>query len=182
MPLVARCTSFLKLPRSRLSSSFAESDCVARERRRVSSRLQGKRRFPPPWDIEEANASCFIVKDQNGRALAYVYYEEEPGRRAAAKPRWPRRPSRPPSPRRSPIFQKSGTSIAADPRNKMAPTLSARAPSMLTIHSVRVAVRGEVVNSEAIAGPPRAGLAHPATSPRRLPPTSLSCRSPRINN
>ena len=20
------------------------------------------RRFPPPWDIEEANASCFIVK------------------------------------------------------------------------------------------------------------------------
>jgi hypothetical protein len=28
------------------------------------------RRFPPPWDIEEANASCFIMKDQNGRALA----------------------------------------------------------------------------------------------------------------
>jgi len=24
------------------------------------------RRFPPPWDIEEANASCFIVKDNNG--------------------------------------------------------------------------------------------------------------------
>ena len=26
------------------------------------------RRFPPPWDIEEANASCFIVKDNNGQA------------------------------------------------------------------------------------------------------------------
>jgi hypothetical protein len=28
------------------------------------------RRFPPPWDVEEANASCFIVKDNNGQALA----------------------------------------------------------------------------------------------------------------
>ena len=26
------------------------------------------RRFPPPWDIEEANASCFIVRDKNGQA------------------------------------------------------------------------------------------------------------------
>ena len=43
------------------------------------------RRFPPPWDIEEANAACFIVKDNNGHALAYVYFENEAGRRAAAK-------------------------------------------------------------------------------------------------
>jgi hypothetical protein len=43
------------------------------------------RRFPPPWDIEEANAACFIVKDNSGHALAYVYFEQEPGRRAAAK-------------------------------------------------------------------------------------------------
>jgi DNA-directed RNA polymerase specialized sigma24 family protein len=28
---------------------------------------------------------CFIVRDANGQALAYVYFEEEPGRRAAAK-------------------------------------------------------------------------------------------------
>jgi hypothetical protein len=27
---------------------------------------------------------CFIVRDANGQALAYVYFEEEPGRRAAA--------------------------------------------------------------------------------------------------
>ena len=43
-----------------------------------------RRRFPPPWDIEEANAACFIVKDNNGQALAYVYFENEHGRRTAA--------------------------------------------------------------------------------------------------
>jgi hypothetical protein len=30
------------------------------------------------------NDACFIVKDRNGCALAYVYYEEESGRRSAA--------------------------------------------------------------------------------------------------
>ena len=42
------------------------------------------RRFPSPWDIEEANASCFIIKDNNGQALAYMYFESDPGRRTAA--------------------------------------------------------------------------------------------------
>ena len=42
------------------------------------------RRFPPPWSVDEADACC-IVRDANGQALAYVYYEEEPGRRAVAK-------------------------------------------------------------------------------------------------
>ena len=42
------------------------------------------RRFPPPWTIEEANNACFIVKDHNDQALAYVYFEHEPGRRTAA--------------------------------------------------------------------------------------------------
>jgi hypothetical protein len=28
------------------------------------------RRFPPPWDIEEHNRSRFIVRDNNGQALA----------------------------------------------------------------------------------------------------------------
>ena len=42
------------------------------------------RRFPPPWSVEETDA-CFIVRDESGQALAYVYFEEEPGRRAAAK-------------------------------------------------------------------------------------------------
>ena len=43
-----------------------------------------RRRFPPPWTFEDYNDACFIVKDKNGHALAYVYYEEEPGRRSAA--------------------------------------------------------------------------------------------------
>lgn len=42
-----------------------------------------ERRFPPPWSVEETDA-CFIVRDANRQALAYVYCEEEPGRRAAA--------------------------------------------------------------------------------------------------
>jgi hypothetical protein len=42
------------------------------------------RRFPPPWDIEEHNRNCFIVQDNNGQALAYVYFEAEPRRRTAA--------------------------------------------------------------------------------------------------
>ena len=45
-------------------------------------RTMNARRFPPPWSIEERRA-CFIVKDGNGQALAYVYFEEEPGRRSA---------------------------------------------------------------------------------------------------
>ena len=40
------------------------------------------RRFPPPWTIDD-NGACFIVRDANGQALAYVYYEDEPDRRMA---------------------------------------------------------------------------------------------------
>jgi hypothetical protein len=42
------------------------------------------RRFPPPWTVEELDA-CFVVRDHNGQKLAYVYFEDEPGRRSAAK-------------------------------------------------------------------------------------------------
>jgi hypothetical protein len=42
------------------------------------------RRFPPPWSVEERPA-CYIVKDATGFDVAFVYYEEEPGRRTAAK-------------------------------------------------------------------------------------------------
>jgi hypothetical protein len=42
------------------------------------------RHFPPPWKADD-NGACFIVKDRNGQVLAYVYYEEEQGRRSAAK-------------------------------------------------------------------------------------------------
>jgi hypothetical protein len=44
-----------------------------------------RRRFPPPWSAEELNDACFVVKDSKGQKLAYVYFEEEAGRRSAAK-------------------------------------------------------------------------------------------------
>ena len=38
-------------------------------------RFPAARRFPPPWSADETDA-CFIVRDHNGQALAYVF---EPG-------------------------------------------------------------------------------------------------------
>ena len=43
-----------------------------------------QRHFPPPWSVEEGETD-FVVKDNDGQQLAYVYYENEPGRRSAAK-------------------------------------------------------------------------------------------------
>jgi hypothetical protein len=47
------------------------------------------RRFPPPWSVDDPDPKlgrpCYIVRDANGQQLAYVYFEDEPGRRAAAK-------------------------------------------------------------------------------------------------
>ena len=48
--------------------------------------MTNPRRFPSPWTIEELNDACFVVKDSADQQLAYIYYEEEPGRRSAAKP------------------------------------------------------------------------------------------------
>jgi hypothetical protein len=42
------------------------------------------RRFPPPWLIAELEA-CFVVIDSAEQKLAYVYFEDEPGRHSAAK-------------------------------------------------------------------------------------------------
>jgi hypothetical protein len=46
--------------------------------------MPSPRRFPPPWTLEENNDAYFIVRDKNGQALGYFYFEEEPGRRSAA--------------------------------------------------------------------------------------------------
>ena len=42
------------------------------------------RRFPAPWTAE-VTPNCFIVRDANGQALSYIYYECQPGPRSAAK-------------------------------------------------------------------------------------------------
>jgi hypothetical protein len=46
--------------------------------------VPAERRFSPPRSVE-ATESCFIVRDADGHALAYVYFEEEPGRRAGGQ-------------------------------------------------------------------------------------------------
>ncbi len=48
--------------------------------------MTDRRRFPPPWTPSELdNASAFVVTDGTGQRLAYVYFEEEPGRQRAAE-------------------------------------------------------------------------------------------------
>ena len=47
--------------------------------------MASPRRFPPPWSLEELNDACFVVIDSAGQKLAYVYFEDEPGGRLAAK-------------------------------------------------------------------------------------------------
>jgi hypothetical protein len=42
------------------------------------------RSFPPPWSPEE-HSGYYVIRDRNGRGLAYIYYEHEPGRRSTAK-------------------------------------------------------------------------------------------------
>jgi hypothetical protein len=55
------------------------------DRRNVTA---GSHRFPPPWSVDEADPKlerrCFIVRDANGQALVYFYFDNEAGRRAAA--------------------------------------------------------------------------------------------------
>ena len=43
-----------------------------------------RRRFPPPWTVEEYRGISYIVPDVNNFPAAYVYFKSESGRRAAA--------------------------------------------------------------------------------------------------
>jgi hypothetical protein len=40
--------------------------------------------FAPPW-TSEVTPNYYVVRDANRQQLAYVYFENEPGRRSAAK-------------------------------------------------------------------------------------------------
>ena len=51
--------------------------------------MTSPRRFPPPWSAE-VTPNWFIVRDADGQQRAYIYFEDEPGRRSAAKLLTPR--------------------------------------------------------------------------------------------
>src|SRR5215469_15629056 len=71
----------------RANRSSAPALIPATRARRDGSALSGAmtaRRFPPPWLIAELEA-CFVVIASAGQKLADVYFEDEPGRRSAAK-------------------------------------------------------------------------------------------------
>jgi hypothetical protein len=76
-------------PNLRASSSYVEPERMCGLHRRAGAArrilvLVTSRRFPPPRTVEESDA-CFVVTDSTGQKLAYVYFEDEPGRRSAAK-------------------------------------------------------------------------------------------------
>jgi hypothetical protein len=39
----------------------------------------------PPWSIEELGGECFVVRDANGQALSYVYFNDDPHLREVSK-------------------------------------------------------------------------------------------------
>jgi hypothetical protein len=56
----------------------------------LQSRQRGKndRQSPLPTALDSRghwHRAAFVIKDGTGQGLAYVYYEEEPGRRSTAK-------------------------------------------------------------------------------------------------
>jgi hypothetical protein len=57
---------------------------VPRAPQSAGDHLTRSRRFPPPWSVEE-EAAYYVVRDHDGQQLGYVYFEEGPGRRSAAK-------------------------------------------------------------------------------------------------
>jgi hypothetical protein len=46
--------------------------------------MSPRRRYPPPWKIEEGSES-YVVTDATGQRLAYIYFENEPQRRSIMK-------------------------------------------------------------------------------------------------
>ena len=43
--------------------------------------MTSARRFPPPWSVDELK-KLFVVKDASGRALAYLYFDDDRYRRS----------------------------------------------------------------------------------------------------
>ena len=70
-------------PADREQRAHIIGDWLQTEARFIARAMQ-PRRFPPPWTIDDTH-SCFTVQDADRQALAHVYFEAEPDRRAAAK-------------------------------------------------------------------------------------------------
>ena len=49
-----------------------------------SSDMAPRRRYPPPWRIQE-NDESYIVMDASGQRLAFIYFEDEPVRQSSMK-------------------------------------------------------------------------------------------------
>lgn len=49
-----------------------------------TSIMSPRRRYPPPWKIEEGGES-YIVTDATGQRLAFIYFEDEPQRQSMMK-------------------------------------------------------------------------------------------------
>ena len=64
-----------------LTDDASRADVTAGVLCRYHHSMPSARRFPPPWSVEET-APCFIARDANGQALAFIYCADEPGRRA----------------------------------------------------------------------------------------------------
>ena len=50
--------------------------------------IVSRARISPPLPaavVRRRKEACFVVRDHVGQQLAYVYFEDEPGRRSAAK-------------------------------------------------------------------------------------------------
>jgi len=83
------------IPRNELSGGASAGICGARasganghQNRSLSHRasLQQRSSKPPfpPWSAE-LQPNYYVIRDANKQQLAYVYFENEPGRRSAAK-------------------------------------------------------------------------------------------------
>ena len=54
-------------------------DCWSGEHRVIRACLNRRAVSKPPWKVHEATES-FCIRDANGQALAYFYFEDETGR------------------------------------------------------------------------------------------------------
>jgi hypothetical protein len=55
-------------------------------RRKIGAAEFPARRFPPPWSVEKGE-TYFVVKDNDGQQLAYVYFNDPRAASQAAQAR-----------------------------------------------------------------------------------------------